>query len=108
MNIYMDYPARMERIRKAMAEDGIDILLATREKSCCYISGAFVPWRSYALMASDGRIELNTLMMDFERVKAESWLGERAWVRPCLPASLMERPSRASDMEICRRPSARS
>jgi Xaa-Pro aminopeptidase len=92
MNIYMDYPTRMERIRKAMAEDGIDILLATREKSCCYVSGAFVPWRSYALVASDGRIELNTLMMDFERVKAESWLGERVvGSGPVLPGfSLME------------------
>ena len=51
MQVYIDYPARMERIRKQMDEDGVDILLATREKSVCYISGAFVPWRSYALAA---------------------------------------------------------
>jgi Xaa-Pro aminopeptidase len=82
----------MERIRKAMADEGVDILLATREKSVCYISGAFVPWRSYALMASDGRIELNTLLMDAERVKAESWLGDRVvGSGPVLPGfSLME------------------
>ena len=92
MNVYIDYPARMERIRKQMAEEGVDILLATREKSACYISGAFVPWRSYALMASDGRIEVNTLMMDFERVKDESWLCDRVvGSGPVMPGfSLME------------------
>ena len=92
MNVYIDYPGRMERIRKAMAEDGIDILLATREKSVCYISGAFVPWRSYALVASDGRIEVNTLLMDFERVKEESWLNEEVvGSGPVMPGfSLME------------------
>lgn len=92
MNIHIDYPARMERIRNAMAEEGIDILLATREKSVCYISGAFVPWRSYALISSDGQIEVNTLLMDFERVKAESWLGDRVvGSGPVLPGfSLME------------------
>jgi len=92
MNVYLDYPARMERIRKQMAEEGVDILLATREKSVCYISGAFVPWRSYALMAPDGRIEVNTLMMDFERVKDESWLGDRVvGSGPVMPGfSLME------------------
>jgi len=92
MNVYIDYPGRMERIRKAMAEDGVDILLATREKSVCYISGAFVPWRSYALVASDGRIEVNTLLMDFERVKEESWLNEEVvGSGPVMPGfSLME------------------
>lgn len=92
MNVYIDYPGRMERIRKAMAEDGIDILLATREKSVCYISGAFVPWRSYALVASDGRIEVNTLLMDFERVKEESWLNDEVvGSGPVMPGfSLME------------------
>ncbi len=92
MNVYIDYPGRMERIRKAMAEDGVDILLATREKSVCYISGAFVPWRSYALVASDGRIEVNTLMMDFERVKVESWLNDEVvGSGPVMPGfSLME------------------
>ncbi|UCD57489.1 MAG: aminopeptidase P family protein [Candidatus Hydrogenedentota bacterium] len=92
MNVYIDYPGRMERIRKAMAEEGIDILLATREKSVCYISGAFVPWRSYALAASDGRIEVNTLLMDFERVKADSWLGDKVvGSGPVMPGfSLME------------------
>lgn len=92
MNVYIDYHARMERIRKAMAEEGVDILLATREQSVCYIGGAFVPWRSYALVASDGRIELNTLLMDAERVKAESWLGERVvGSGPVMPGfSLME------------------
>ena len=91
MNVYIDYPARMERIRRQMAEMGIDILLATREKSVCYISGAFVPWRSYALLTSDGRIEVNTLMMDFERVKDESWLDNVVGSGPVMPGfSLME------------------
>lgn len=92
MNVYIDYPGRMDRIRKQMELEGIDILLATREKSACYISGAFVPWRSYALVASDGRIELNTLLMDFERVKDDSWLGDRVvGSGPVMPGfSLME------------------
>ena len=92
MNVYIDYPARMERIRAQMAEEGVDILLATREKSVCYVAGAFVPWRSYALLASDGRIEVNTLMMDFERIKDDSWLGDKVvGSGPVMPGfSLME------------------
>ncbi|MBI4832463.1 MAG: aminopeptidase P family protein [Candidatus Lindowbacteria bacterium] len=91
MNVYMDYLGRMARIRKEMAEEGIDIVLATREKSVCYVSGAFVPWRSYALVASDGQIELNTLMMDAERVKAESWLENVVGSAPTMPGfSLIE------------------
>lgn len=91
MNVYIDYPARMQRIRKEMAEEGIHILLATREQSACYISGAFVPWRSYALVASDGQIELNTLLMDAERVKADSWLDNVVGSAPTMPGfSLIE------------------
>ena len=43
MNVYLDYVGRMEKIRKQMAEEGVDILLATREKSVCHISGVFAP-----------------------------------------------------------------
>jgi len=74
VDVNIDYAKRVEKIRDAMAARGIDLLLATRGKSVTYIGGAFIPWRSVALVSVDGYVGLNTLLMDAERVKDDSWL----------------------------------
>lgn len=74
MEVNIDYRKRIEKIREEMAARDIDLLLATRGKSITYIGGAFIPWRSTALVSRDGYVGLNTLLMDAERVKDDSWL----------------------------------
>jgi len=87
MDAHIDFPARIRRIREEMAQKGIDLLLATRGQSVHYIGGAFVPWRSVALVSRDGYLGLNTLLMDFERVKDDSWMDN---VTGCAPLPGLE------------------
>ncbi len=87
MDAYIDYPARIRKIRDAMASAGIDLLLATRGKSVTYIGGAFIPWRSVALVSREGYVGLNTLLMDADRIKDDSWLEN---VTGCAPFGGME------------------
>ncbi len=74
MDVNIDYGKRLNRIREEMSSRGIDLLLATRGKSVTFIGGAFIPWRSVALVSRDGYVGLNTLLMDAARVKDDSWL----------------------------------
>jgi Xaa-Pro dipeptidase len=87
MDAPLDYPARILKIREEMERKGIDLLLATRGKSVNYIGGAFIPWRSVLLISRDGYLGLNTLLMDFERVKDDSWMEN---VTGCAPLPGME------------------
>lgn len=75
MDIHIDYPGRIEKIREAMQKRGIDLFLGTRLLTACYTAGAFVPWRSATLVSKDGYAELITLLMDAERIKDDSWMA---------------------------------
>ena len=77
MDIHIDYQKRVERVREGLAKRGIDLFLATRGKSVNWIGGAFIPWRSVVPVSRDGFIQLNTLLMDAERLKTDSWLGDK-------------------------------
>jgi Xaa-Pro aminopeptidase len=70
-----------------MAERGIDLFLGTRGKSVNYLGGAFIPWRSVIMVSSDGYVGLNTLLMDAERLKQDSWLDT---IVPCAPLEGLE------------------
>lgn len=74
MDANIDYGKRIDKITGEMGARGIDLLLATRGKSVTYIGGAFIPWRSVVLVSRDGYVGLNTLLMDAERVRDDSWL----------------------------------
>ena len=87
MDVHIDYFKRISKIQEEMTSKGIDLLVATRGKSITYIGGAFIPWRSVALVSKDGYVGLNTLLMDFERVKDDSWLDN---VVGCAPLPDME------------------
>lgn len=87
MDIHIDYPGRIKKITEGMKSSGIDLFLATRGKSVNYIGGAFIPWRSVAPVSKDGYVGLNTLLMDSERIKDDSWLKN---VVPCAPLPGME------------------
>ena len=87
MDIHIDFKKRVQKIREAMAASNIDLFLATRGKSVNYIGGAFIPWRSVVPVSKDGYVGLNTLLMDVERLKVDSWLEK---VVPCAPLPGME------------------
>jgi len=87
MDVNIDYRKRVERVVEEMRARGIDLLLATRGKSVTYVGGAFIPWRSVLLVSRDGYVGLNTLLMDAERVRDDSWLDN---VVGCGPIPGME------------------
>ncbi|MFP4474990.1 MAG: M24 family metallopeptidase [Desulfatibacillaceae bacterium] len=74
MDIHIDFGKRVDKVREAMSRKGIDLFLATRGKSVTYLGGAFIPWRSTMPVTRDGYIGLNTLLMDAERIRDDSWL----------------------------------
>jgi len=87
MDMHIDYPGRIKKITEKMKSLGIDLFLATRGKSVNYIGGAFIPWRSIAPVSKEGYVGLNTLLMDAERIKDDSWLKN---IVPCAPLPGME------------------
>jgi len=75
MFTYIKYAERLARIREALKQKKIDCLIGTRLKTITHVSGAFVPWRSVAIIPADSEPRLITLMLDAERVKDDSWLN---------------------------------
>lgn len=75
MDIFIDYPKRLEKIREQMSLSGLDLFIGTRTVSLSFVAGAFVPWRSTVLVSQDGYASLTTLLIDLERMKHESWLS---------------------------------
>jgi len=75
MFVHIKYEERLERVREALRLRKIDCLVGTRLKTVTHVSGAFVPWRSVAVIPAEGEPRLITLMLDAERVKDDSWLS---------------------------------
>jgi Xaa-Pro dipeptidase len=88
MGTHVDYPARLKKIQDKLAEQGIDALIATRLSTIGYIFGAFVPWRSIAVVPRDEEPELYVLALDAERVKDDSFYKNVSPVGP-LPGMMM-------------------
>lgn len=74
MDVFIDYPKRLRKIREEMQRSKLDLLVGTRTVSLSFVSGAFVPWRSTVLVSRDGHVSLTTLAIDLERLRHESWL----------------------------------
>jgi Xaa-Pro dipeptidase len=74
MDIFIDYPKRLQKIREEMRLSNLDLFIGTRTVSLSYVAGAFIPWRSTVLVSKDGYVSLTTLLLDLERMKHESWL----------------------------------
>jgi Xaa-Pro dipeptidase len=88
MSAHVDYPARLRKIQEKMAEQGIDVLIATRLSTVGYVFGAFVPWRGITVIPREGEPELYVLALDSERVKDDSFFKNVQPVGP-LPGMLM-------------------
>ncbi len=75
MFTYIKYAERLARVREALKQRGIDCLVGTRLKTITHVSGAFVPWRSVAVIPANEEPRLITLMLDVERIKDDTWLS---------------------------------
>jgi len=65
----VDYRGRLNKIQARMEEEGLDALIATRLSTQGYVFGAFVPWRSIAIIPQQGEPELYVPGLDAERLK---------------------------------------
>lgn len=54
MDVFIDYPKRLQKIRDEMQTSGFDLFIGTRTVSLSYVAGAFIPWRSTVLVSRDG------------------------------------------------------
>jgi len=75
MDVFIDYPKRIQKIHEQMRVSGLDLFIGTRTVSLSYVAGAFIPWRSTVLVSTEGYASLTTLLIDLERMKHESWLA---------------------------------
>lgn len=74
--IEINWRGHIEKYQAAMEELKLDFCVLTRVKSITYLAGCFVPWKSYFFLPKEGfgEPELLTVLLDVERVKAESHL----------------------------------
>ena len=71
--IKINWDNHIKKYQEAMEELNLDFCVLTRLKSITYLSGCFVPWKSYLFLPKEGQTpELFTVLLDVERVKAES------------------------------------
>jgi Xaa-Pro aminopeptidase len=79
--IKIDWKGHVKKYQAAMEELNLDFCVLTRVKSITYLSGCFVPWKSYIFLPKEGigDIILYTVLLDVERVKAEGQLKTEGW-----------------------------
>ena len=52
--IKIDWEGHVKKYRTAMEELNLDFCVLTRVKSITYLSGCFVPWKSYIFLPKEG------------------------------------------------------
>jgi Xaa-Pro aminopeptidase len=77
-DIKINWNGHLKKYQVAMEELNLDFCMLTRVKSITYLSGCFVPWKSFFFLPREGfgEPELFTVLLDVERVKAESHLDK--------------------------------
>lgn len=74
MQVYIDHAKRIRLLQEELQRNGVDVLVATRLKTITHVTGAFVPWRSAAIIPAKGDIHVFTVSMDAVRVAEEGWI----------------------------------
>ncbi|MFX0025597.1 MAG: M24 family metallopeptidase [Candidatus Hermodarchaeota archaeon] len=74
--IQINWNGHVKKYQAAMEELNLDFCVLTRVKSIIYLAGCFVPWKSYIFLPKEGmgEPELLTVLLDVERIRAESHL----------------------------------
>ncbi len=70
-DIKINWNGHIEKYQNAMEELNLDFCVLTRVKSITYLTGCFVPWKSYIFLPKEGAGELFTVLLDVERIRAE-------------------------------------
>ncbi len=73
-DIKINWDGHIEKYQNAMEELNLDFCVLTRVKSITYLTGCFVPWKSYILLPKKGmgNPTLFTVLLDVERIRAEA------------------------------------
>lgn len=85
MSLSINYPNRIEKIRRKMRESGIQAILCTRLQSICYVAGVLVPapWRGGVLVPLEGDVRLIAMDSDLSRQLKDTWIESIVtWNRP--------------------------
>ncbi|MHA2430437.1 MAG: M24 family metallopeptidase [Promethearchaeota archaeon] len=74
--IQINWNGHVKKYQAAMEELNLDFCFLTRVKSITYLAGCFVPWKSFIFLPKEGmgEPELLTVLLDVERIRAESHL----------------------------------
>jgi Xaa-Pro aminopeptidase len=80
-DIKINWKGHIDKYQAAMEELNLDFCVLTRIKSITYLSGCFVPWKSYIFLPKKGAGEpiLYTVLLDVERIKAEGQITTEGW-----------------------------
>jgi Xaa-Pro dipeptidase len=72
--IKINWNGHIDKYQTAMEELNLDFCVLTRVKSITYLTGCFVPWKSYILLPKKGMGDpiLYTVLLDVERIRAEA------------------------------------
>jgi len=73
---FIDFPARIESLQRAMAKEGLDVYLGSRLRTLSWTLDAFCPWRSFVVIPLQGMPTAFTFVIDAARVLDDSWLDE--------------------------------
>lgn len=73
-DIKIKWEGHIKKYQDAMEEMNLDFCVLTRVKSITYLTGCFVPWKSYIFLPKKevGTPILYTVLLDVERIKAEA------------------------------------
>ena len=71
---FIDFPQRIQAIQAEMDREGIDVYLGSRLRTLSWTLDAFCPWRSFAVIPSEGPPTVFTFAIDAARVADDSWL----------------------------------
>jgi Xaa-Pro aminopeptidase len=77
----IDWDLHVKKYQNAMEELNLDFCVLTRVKSITYLSGCFVPWKSYIFLPKFdvGEPTLFTVLLDVERIKDEGRIKTEGW-----------------------------
>jgi Xaa-Pro aminopeptidase len=72
----VDVEKRVKDIQALMHERDIDVYLGSRIRTMSFITDAFVPWRTFIVIPSEGLPTVFTFVIDSDRLLSETWLDE--------------------------------
>jgi len=92
MPLTIDYSERVEKIRRAMRQAGVDAVVCTRLQSIAYVAGVFAPapWRGAVLIPMAADVQFIAMGADLARTRSETWIKTfHVWDR-AQPASFVD------------------